>query len=89
MGHKTQAELSKQLLHAAEKIAVGSRYVHYKHPEKEYEIIALGFLEEQEKPCVVYKALYGELLTWVRSLENFLSQVEYNGSTVNRFMKIT
>lgn len=63
----------------------GSRYRHYKGGE--YEIVATGFLEDSETPCVVYRSLEKNII-WVRTAKNFLESVEYDGETVPRFSKI-
>ena len=61
------------------------RYRHYKGGE--YEIVATGFLEDSEAPCVVYRSLEKHIV-WVRTAKNFLEAVEHNGETVPRFQKI-
>jgi len=58
-------------------------------PDQPYVIVAVGLLEENEEPAVVYKALYGEGLIWIRSLSNFLEEVEQEGVKVSRFKKIS
>ena len=55
---------------------------HFKHTEDGepnnymYKIIAVGKYVENEKPCVVYQALYGKGEVWVREAEEFLSEVD-------------
>ena len=60
----------------------GQIYRHYKGGE--YEIVATGFLEDSEAPCVVYRSLLKNIV-WVRTAKNFLENVEYNGAVVPRF----
>lgn len=59
-------------------------YKHYKS-EDQYEVISEAIYENTEKPVVVYKALQGERLTFVRPLAQFEELVEWNGETVPRF----
>lgn len=63
----------------------GVQYQHYRGGR--YEIIATGFLEDTEVPCVVYRSLEKGII-WVRTAKNFLESVEYEGRAVPRFAKI-
>ena len=56
----------------------GDRYRHYKGGE--YEIVATGFLEDTEAPCVVYRSLKKDIV-WVRTAKNFLETVEHDGKS--------
>jgi hypothetical protein len=62
----------------------GDKYRHYRGGH--YEIVATGFLEDSEVPCVIYKSLEKNI-TWVRTAKNFLENVEHAGQTVPRFSK--
>ena len=62
----------------------GDIYIHYKGGR--YEIVATGFLEDTEAPCVVYRSLQRKTV-WVRTAKNFLEDVEHNGQIVPRFSK--
>jgi hypothetical protein len=62
-----------------------ARYQHYKGGE--YTIIATGFLEDTETPCVAYRSLEKNII-WVRTAKNFLEKVEHRGKTTPRFTKI-
>lgn len=62
----------------------GDKYTHYKGGN--YEIVATGFLEDTETPCVAYRS-FEKNIVWVRTAKNFLEAVEYNGQTVPRFSK--
>lgn len=66
--------------------AAGSHYRHYKGGI--YEIVATGFLEASETPCVIYRPLKKQTI-WVRTTQNFLEAVEYDGQTLPRFTKLT
>lgn len=63
----------------------GDRYRHYKGGE--YEIVATGFLEDTEAPCVIYRSLEKDII-WVRTAKNFLEPVEHDGETVPRFARL-
>lgn len=63
----------------------GEHYLHYKGGE--YEIVATGFLEDTEVPCVVYRSIEKNIV-WVRTAKNFLETIEHDGEIVPRFRKI-
>ena len=63
----------------------GRKYQHYKGGI--YEIVATGFLEDSEVPCVVYRSLEKDIV-WIRTAKNFLEDVEYNGIKQPRFKRI-
>ena len=58
-------------------------YKHFKGGE--YEVTGLALHSETLEVMVVYKALYGQRLTWVRPQAMFLETVTYNGEEVLRF----
>ena len=58
-------------------------YEHYKG--NRYEVIGIAKHSETLEEMVVYKALYGEGLVWVRPLRMFMDEVEVNGENVQRF----
>lgn len=60
----------------------GQRFQHYKGGV--YEVIATGFMENSELPCVVYRSLQKNIV-WVRTAENFLESIEDNGVIKQRF----
>ncbi len=88
MSHLSEIELSMAIKEIAKEIEVGETYVHFRSPDKPYIILALGLFEQNEEPCVVYKALYGEKLVWIRAVSKFLERVEHNGEKVPRFRKL-
>jgi len=65
-----------------EKIKLG-KYRHFKG--KEYEVIGVAKHSETLEDFVVYKALYGDNDIWIRPLNMFLEEVEFNGQKVKRF----
>lgn len=60
----------------------GRIYQHYKGGK--YEIVASGYLEDSETPCVVYRSL-ADGNTWVRTAKNFLESIEVDGTSMTRF----
>lgn len=60
----------------------GQIYKHYKGGA--YSVVATGFLEGGETPCVVYKSLIDKN-TWVRTAQNFFETIEINGKLIPRF----
>ncbi len=59
------------------------KYKHYKG--NEYEVIGVAKHSETMEELVVYKALYGEQLLWVRPAGMFEEEVEIDGKKVPRF----
>ena len=64
------------------KLEVGI-YEHYKG--NRYEVIGIAKHSETLEEMVVYKALYGEGLVWVRPLKMFTEEVEVNGEMIQRY----
>ena len=90
MAQKDQAQLSKDLADLKSKVKVGDRFYHYKHPDQFYHILAVGFIETTEEPCVVYESEYGDKITWVRTSSEFFARVKLeNGAEVDRFTKVS
>ena len=58
-------------------------YEHYKG--NKYQVLGVAVHSETLEELVVYKALYGEGLTWVRPLKMFLEMVEIKGEMKPRF----
>lgn len=89
MAHKDQQDLLKDLENLRSKVKVGDKYFHYKHPDQYYHVVAVGFIEANEEPCVVYEAEYGDKITWVRTEGEFFAKVKLdNGTEVDRFTKV-
>ena len=88
MEHKSHEQLLSELELAKTKIAVGSFYTHYKHPDiKEYQIVDVGIFEKTEEVCIVYKSLHTGI-SWIRTIDNFLEEVEVEGKKVKRFKNV-
>ena len=61
-------------------------YRHYKG--NLYEVTGFAVHSETLEDMVVYKALYGEMKTWVRPLAMWKELVNVNGESVRRFEEI-
>ena len=85
---KEQLDLAKEIKEAESKITVGAEYWHHKSRDKIYKVTGLGFLEANDELCVIYRAQYGERLTFLRPLTIWLENVEWEGKMVPRFNKI-
>ncbi|CDZ77225.1 hypothetical protein BN59_03652 [Legionella massiliensis] len=69
------------------------KYQHFKNKNL-YEVIGVARHSETLEEMIIYKALYeceefGKDQIWVRPKIMFFEQVEYEGSIVPRFMKIS
>jgi hypothetical protein len=60
----------------------GQIFQHYKGGK--YEVVATGFLEDSEAPCVVYRSLLKKIV-WIRTAKNFLEDIEHEGKIQPRF----
>lgn len=83
---ESQSQLSARLAAAAQQVAVGARYMHYK--QLSYKVLALALREEDNEPCVVYQAEYGDRITFIRPVANWVEEVEVDGKKVMRFERI-
>lgn len=80
---RTEDQLKAGLENAKKLVPIG-KYAHYKHPDDpRYEVVGVGIIESTEGVCVIYKNRLGWL--WVRTLEDFTSEVEVDGKRVKRF----
>ncbi|QEL20608.1 hypothetical protein PX52LOC_07713 [Limnoglobus roseus] len=62
------------------------RYRHCKG--QEYEVVDVARHHETHEEVVVYRALYGDRLTWVRPLANFVERVPAPGGSVARLLYV-
>lgn len=80
--------MEKKLELAKTKVIIGGYYAHYKHPKgKEYQVIEIGIYEKTEEVCVVYKSLKTGI-SWIKTQDNFLEEVEVEGKKVKRFSAV-
>jgi hypothetical protein len=88
MDHLSEDALRTMLQAAAAKVAVGATYVHYKDPAHTYTVRELVIWVHTNEVTVIYEALYGERITFARSLSSWLEDVDWGGKTVPRFTKL-
>jgi hypothetical protein len=87
MSHTSAEELEKKLKDARKEVEIGGIYSHYKTPEHKYIIEFVGLLEEKEEVCVGYRALYGNGLLWIRTLNNLTEVIDMSEGKTLRFVK--
>lgn len=64
-------------------VKIGGIYRHYKG--NLYEVLAVAKHSETLEDMVVYKALYGEGLVWVRPLLMFEEEIIKDSKNIKRF----
>lgn len=62
-------------------------YRHYKN--KDYRVICCAKHTETEEEFVVYQALYGDKLFWIRPIKMFTELVDKKGQKIPRFKYIS
>lgn len=82
---KSQKLLKEDLERAAKLVRVGGIYSHYKNPLNQYKVVSVAVQEATEKICVIYQALYGEKLLFVRDLDIWVENVVVHGKKMARF----
>ncbi len=86
--HKSQDELLKEIDDAKKLIKVNGIYSHYKSLDNHYRVVDIAILEATDEPCVIYKALYGNNITFVRAVSVWIQKVEFNDTVVPRFSEV-
>jgi len=86
---KSYEQLRQELADAATKVNVGDMYGHYKHPDKPYCIKGFCVLEANDEVAVMYEPVDQPGVVFVRPVSVWLEAVEWNGTIVPRFTKIT
>jgi hypothetical protein len=86
MPHRTHSVLKQEIAKAKELVQIGSQYIHYRYPKKRYHVLDIGIQEESEKVCIIYCDTNMPDIHFVRDLDSWLEQVEYNGSQIDRFI---
>ena len=83
-------DLQKKLDQAAKLVNVGGMYVHYKGPDKIYKVIDLAIIESDLSVAVIYEPQYKtKKMRFIRPLDNWLEEVEFEGTRLLRFRPIT
>ena len=62
------------------------KYRHFKG--NEYEVIGIAKHSENEEAMVVYRALYGDGILWIRPADMWNETIKRDGKTFLRFTKI-
>ncbi len=62
------------------------KYRHFKG--NEYEVIGIAKHSEDEEAMVVYRALYGDGILWIRPADMWNETITRDGKTFLRFAKI-
>ena len=88
MGHVSKDRLKKSLQNVTARIPVGSRWYHYRAPQDTYKILDIVFIESTEQVGVLYQAEYGERFKWVRDANDFLAEVDVDGQSLPRFVRV-
>jgi hypothetical protein len=87
--HSSEENLQKKLDEAASLVEVGAAYAHYKDETKTYTVKELIINESDESVTVVYKANYGEGITFGRPLASWCETVSLDGlGRVARFRRL-
>ena len=74
MSHTPFKVLEEKLSKGFKKVKVGQIYFHYKNENNYYVVESIGFIESSEEVAVIYRALYGKGIVWVRPLEEFIKK---------------
>ena len=64
-------------------VKIGGIYQHYKG--NMYKVLEIAKHSETLEDMVVYKAMYGEGVVWVRPLSMFEEIIEKDGKMIERF----
>lgn len=65
------------------KVILNGIYQHYKG--NMYKVIAFAKHSETLEDMVVYQALYGDMIIWVRPLSMFVEYIDKDGVNIERF----
>jgi hypothetical protein len=83
--HISESELSKRIDEAKLSVEIGGLYTHYKNPDRLYKVLGVAVTEADDTPCVIYQALHGEKITFVRPVKSWVEVVKARGELVPRF----
>ena len=89
MDHKSQDELTRLIADAAKSVPIGATYWHYKNRDLHYRVADLVIIEATDTVGVIYEALYGNRIKFLRPIDDFLATVGHNGKQIARFTKTT
>ncbi len=79
-------DLKNVIKQAEQRVHIGEVYAHFRNPEHLYKVLAIAIQEETEEPSVVYQALYGDKLIWVRAVSVWCESIDHKGLRLPRFI---
>jgi len=82
MSHIPESELLKKINEAKKFVKIGGKYFHYKNPDQFYIVLNLAIDENTESVSVIYQALYGKKIVFIRSLDSFLTPGKFTKTNV-------
>lgn len=85
---KSFETIQSEIAEAAKVIAVGGTYQHYKSPDMTYKVVNFATREADNELCVVYQALYGPGLLFIRPVQEWSQPIDWDGQTVPRFRPV-
>lgn len=85
---KSQAELKQEITEASKRVEVDGIYAHYKNPSHTYRVVDFAVNTEYDTVWVIYKSLYEEEVTFLRSVDEWCEDVEKDGQVMKRFSLI-
>lgn len=85
---ESTAEFVAALEELKNKVPLNSRYYHYKNPNQFYTVVAHGIIEATGEPAISYQAEYDDKIIWIRPLNVFLEELEFEGQKITRFTRI-
>lgn len=88
MAHITHEELNKKINAVRDLAELGGIYKHYKFPDRNYKVLGYVIQEASEKVAIRYKNISEDNAPeFVRDLDSWLENVEWNSAIVPRFQK--
>ncbi len=85
---KSQKQLKREIEEATQRVKIGGIYAHYKNPSHTYRVLDLAVNTEYDTIWVIYKSLYEEEVTFLRSVDEWCDEVEKDGRMMKRFTLI-
>lgn len=83
---QSEQELEQMLITAREQVEIGGIYKHYKG--NDYQVVDVAILTEEVGVGIIYRAQYGRGILFVRPLDVWLEEIEFEGGHVKRFAKV-
>ncbi len=74
MVRKNQTLLIKDLEKLQQLVKIGDAFQCPGFPEIDYVVTNLGFVEDTEEPCIIYKKRKGGQTSWVRTLSEYINK---------------